>query len=497
MPPPEVDYSDVQGLLRHAYARLTDACFFLLRVTDVNAARAWLGAAPVNSAVKKPSDRALQVAISSTGLRALRIPEEIVSGFSAEFLSGMAGDESRSRRLGDIGSSAPANWRWGSAGKVPDLLVMLYSEAQGLDAWKETVRGQSWNGAFEEIACLSTTNMDGIEPFGFRDGVSQPKLDWGRTRRPGQEELQYGNLAAIGEFLLGYPNEYGKYTDRPLIDAQRDPRGDLLAAEDDPRKHDLGRNGSYLVFRDLKQDVRRFWQFLDDQARSDPLARVELAQAMVGRTMAGEPLVPKLIRKIPGVDENKSPSNQFTYEGDPDGIKCPFGAHIRRANPRNGDFPYGTRGFIDRLIRIFGFGRKTLRDDLLSSTRFHRIVRRGREYGTKLSIEQALQRVAEDATESGLRFICLNANISRQFEFVQSAWIMATKFDGLSTERDPLLGNRQPIGGCPATDTFSLPQALGVRRRLTRLPEFVTAQGGAYFFLPSLRALRYFASLGK
>jgi Dyp-type peroxidase family len=411
----------------------------------------------------------------------------------------MAGDESRSRRLGDVASSAPSNWRWGGVGQLPDLLVMLYSVPQGLEAWKEAVRGQSWNDAFEEIGCLSTTDMKGVEPFGFIDGVSQPMLDWGRTQKPGKEELQYSNVAALGEFLLGYPNEYGKYTDRPLIDPQNDPRGELVAAEDDPGKRDLGRNGSYLVFRDLRQDVRRFWQFLDEETGSNPLARQELAQAMVGRTMSGEPLAPKVWRKIAGVDDDsgKSPSNQFTYERDGEGVKCPFGAHIRRANPRNGDFPYGTRGFIDRFIRIFGFGRKTLRADLLSSTRFHRVLRRGREYGTKLSIEQALEREAGNASESGLRFICLNANISRQFEFVQSAWIMATKFDGLSAESDPLLGNRQPISGCPATDTFSLPQVAGVRRRVTRMPQFVTVQGGAYFFLPSLRALRYFASLGQ
>lgn len=501
MPQPEVDYRDVQGLVRFGYVTLTEACFFLLRVTDATAARGWLGAAPVTNAVEKPSppDTALQVAITSSGLRALKVPEEIVSGFSQEFVAGMAGDESRSRRLGDVASSAPSHWRWGGVGRVPDLLVMIYSRPQGFEAWKQAVKGRSWSGAFEEIDCLSTTDMNGVEPFGFADGISQPTVDWGRTRKPGGEELQYSNLAAIGEFLLGYPNEYGRYTDRPLIDPQRDPRGELVAAEDYPHMRDLGRNGSYLVFRDLKQDVRRFWQFFDNVTGSNPLARRELAEAMVGRTMPGDPLVPKASRKIAGVDADggKSPPNQFTYERDADGIRCPFGAHIRRANPRNGDFPYSTRGPVDRLIRIFGFGRKNLREDLLSSARFHRILRRGREYGAKLSIEQALERGPGNPSESGLRFICLNANISRQFEFVQSAWIMATKFDGLRGESDPLLGNRQPLSGCTSTDTFSLPQAAGVRRRVAGMPQFVTVRGGAYFFVPGLRALRYLATLGQ
>jgi len=482
--------------VRFGYASLTEACFRLLRVKDFNAARSWIGAAPVTNAVETSSapDNALQIAITSEGLRALNVPDDIVYGFSAEFISGMAGEESRSRRLGDVAFNAPSNWRWGSAGSVPHLLVMLYSKPRGLDAWTQTAKGQFWSSAFEEIDCLSTADMQGFEPFGFTDGVSQPQLDWDRTRKSEGDELEYGNLVAIGEFLLGYPNEYGKYTDRPLIDLGHDLRGQLLAAEEDPQKHDLGRNGTYLVFRDLRQEVRGFWQFLDRQAGSNAVERMTLAEAMVGRTIAGTPLVAPVSRKIAGVD---SRSNQFTYETDVEGSKCPLGAHIRRANPRTGDFPYGTRGFIGRLVRVFGFGRKNLRDDLISSSRFHRILRRGREYGEKLSLEQALEPAGSEARESGLRFVCLNANISRQFEFVQTAWIMGTKFDGLSGESDPLLGNREPIAGCPAADSFSIPRTGGVRRRITQMPRFVSVRGGAYFFLPSLRALRYIADLGQ
>ncbi len=95
--------------------------------------------------------------------------------------------------------------------------------------------------------------------------------------------------------------------------------------------------------------------------------------------------------------------------------------------------------------------------------------------------------------QRGLHFICLNANISRQFEFVQNAWMASTKFSGLTGESDPLLGNRQPIPGCPVTHHFTLQRDGGLRRRVTGLPQFVTVRGGAYFFLPSLRALRYFA----
>ena len=93
----------------------------------------------------------------------------------------------------------------------------------------------------------------------------------------------------------------------------------------------------------------------------------------------------------------------------------------------------------------------------------------------------------------GLHFICLNANISRQFEFLQNAWIANTKFSGVTGESDPLLGNRESIPGCPVTGNFTIPGDGTLRRRVSGLPQFVTVRGGAYFFLPSLRALRYFA----
>jgi deferrochelatase/peroxidase EfeB len=142
---------------------------------------------------------------------------------------------------------------------------------------------------------------------------------------------------------------------------------------------------------------------------------------------------------------------------------------------------------------MLGFGPKGFYDDLTSSVRFHRILRRGREYGSELSPEQALEPAPEKEPPRGINFICLNANISRQFEFLQNAWIASTKFSGLTGESDPLLGNRESVIGCPITGNFTMPGNGRLRRRVSGLPQFVTVRGGAYFFLPSLRALRYFA----
>ena len=115
MPTPSIDPSDVQGLLRFGYARMTEACYLLLRIRDKAAARAWCSTAPVATAEiqAKPPDVALQVASTWTGLRTLGVPANVLAGFSAEFQSGMASDENRSRRLGDVGTSAPAAWDLG------------------------------------------------------------------------------------------------------------------------------------------------------------------------------------------------------------------------------------------------------------------------------------------------------------------------------------------------------------------------------------------------
>ena len=258
--------------------------------------------------------------------------------------------------------------------------------------------------------------------------------------------------------------------------------------------------------RQLAQDVRGFWQFLDKAVGSRRLQRYQLAEAMVGRTLGdGAPLVPVSSSPITGVGNRGDEAtkkqavqlNQFTYDSDVAGTACPFGAHIRRTNPRNADLPGGQQGWFIHLIRILGFGNRDLRADLVASTRFHRLLRRGREYGELLSPEEALQPAPPNDSERGLQFVALNANIQRQFEFIQNAWIMRTKFDGLTEESDPLLGNREPVPGCPFANTFSLAQKGRVRRRIMDVPQFIMVRGGAYFFLPSMRALKYLEKLGS
>ncbi len=504
-----VDYADVQGLVRFGFANMTEAVYLLLNVRDPRAARTWLAQAPVTTAFERNPvpTTALQVAFTWQGLAALGVPDNIITGFSAEFLSGMAGDANRSRRLGDVGANAPSVWEWGGSGRVPHVVAMVFAEPGRLDGWLQSIRGSWFQEGFNEIGRLTTSDLGGREHFGFIDGISQPQIDWNRTRTVSVNgnQLTYGNVVCLGDFLLGYPNEYSRYTDRPLLDAGDKDAGDLPDAEDQPGKKDLGKNGTYVVIRQLQQDVRAFWQYVDEATRAAHETGYGVAEALLGRRIEdGAPLEPLSQTPIAGVGATGSEAkrkqdvrlNQFNYADDPDGMRCPLGAHVRRGNPRTPDLPGNPSGVLSELAHMLGFGETSVHEDLAASVRFHRILRRGREYGPELSPGEALQPAPSGDPERGLHFIALNANIERQFEFVQNAWMARTKFDGLTEESDPLLGNREPVQGCPFTNTFSIPLAGKVRRRLMEMPQFITVRGGAYFFLPGMRALRYFSKAG-
>jgi deferrochelatase/peroxidase EfeB len=491
----DFEFGDLQGLLRFGYGKLTDTCFMLLNIMDVDLAKQWLRTAPVNSAIATdpPPDAALQIAFSVEGLRALGLKESVVEDFSDEFIIGMAGDESRSRRLGDVGSNAPQSWKWGgNTAQVPHVLLLLYARKGNIEAWRKTVEGEHFSKGFQLVKQLPTLHIGNVEPFGFEDGISEPVIDWMQGQGTDiHERDRYSNLLAAGEMVLGYPNEYGQYTARPLIDPEKDRLATLLPdAEDHSTLKDFARNGAYLVLRQLSQDVPGFWQFLDEVSDYVPQKREQLAAAMIGRKRDGTPLIEE---HVPGISRKKDHKNDFTYDSDPHGNHCPISAHIRRANPRTGDLPPGGTGIINRASKILGFDQRP-EEDLVASSRFHRLLRRGRTYGPALAPEDAIKPDAPIA-ERGIQFICLVANISRQFEFVQNAWITNSKFNGLQEEKDPLLGNREPLMSGESTDHFNQPDLSGATRKTCHLPRFVTTLGGGYFFMPGLRALKYISAL--
>ena len=517
----EIDRCDIQAIVNTAFASLNAARYMLLRVGDPNTARQWLrGLAPANLG-KKHGKEAYQIAFTAAGLRALGVKDGILKSFSPEFVEGMAGSENRSLRLGDTGANAPANWSWGVGETEPHILLILFSCAGHIETFAEGMLHQAQAAGLSLIEMLADSDMGGFEPFGFKDGISQPTFDWDRPRTPGtRADRDYTNLLALGELLLGYRNEYGLLTERPLLAADENNAGILPKAS--PDSHDLGLNGSYLVYRQLAQDVRGFWQWVATEAKRCKVPMNELAEAMLGRKLSGSPLADlEVNRPIPGISSRDSGTNGFLFDTDPAGLSCPVGAHIRRANPRTGDAPGGRQGPLDNLLvtlglttrRNHGATSSTLpwprnttiwpfarpEDDAVASARFHRILRRGREYGLQIDRTEALDPATSDPN-SGLHFVCLNANIARQFEFVQGAWIASAKFAALTGEQDPLLGNREPFPTPPIatppqrTDGFSRPGAPPQCRHATGLPQFVTVRGGAYFFLPGLTALKWIAS---
>lgn len=478
----QFEFDDLQGIFRFGHGQLPAACFLLLTIRNEDDARAWLQQATITSAQSQQSlpDTALQVAFTARGLGRLGVEDHVVAGFSDAFVSGMV-DSNRSRRLGDIGANAPEHWHWGgSPGSTPDLLLMLYARPGKLSSFEAELKNATFSAGFALIDCLTTNGNLDREPFGFADGISQPKIDWqGAQSTDSHDRRAYSNWLAPGELVLGYPNEYGEYTERPLLAPDQQRVRPLPAASEQPALRDLGRNGGYLVFRQLEQDVHGFWKYLDQIADGDAEHRDRLAATLVGRERDGLPLV--------GSNSNR---NAFNFDDDPVGRQCPIGAHIRRANPRTGDLPPGSDSLFRRVKQRFGFDRDSRQQDLVAATRFHRLLRRGRPYGSTLTLEQALQEFHDHETR-GIHFISLGANLARQFEFVQSAWLASAKFGGLEQESDPLIGNRQTLRAGAPTDQFTLPQTVGPRCRLQGLPQFVTVRGGGYFFVPGLRALDY------
>jgi Dyp-type peroxidase family len=449
----------MQGLLARGYGSLRFASFLLFGVTDAAAARSTLAswAGQVTTGRQRPDDVAVNLALTASGIEALAPDVATGTTFSEQFSSGMATDY-RSRLLGDTDDDDPRGWAWGGprTGVVHVLLLVYADTPDRLSARCAELTGEAAAGGLRLLDTLSTSELTPNENFGFHDGISQPLVEGlGEQRKPGEVKA--------GEFVLGYPNEYGLLTERPLLPASADPRGLLPRDVEGSGSADLGRNGSYLVLRTLRQDVEAFQAFTDTatrdaSGRSDPEQRALLAAKMVGRWPSGAPLVLAPAQDDPALAD----SNDFGYHAvDARGLACPLGSHVRRTNPRDSLEPQpGTEASM-------------------AINRRHRLLRRGRGYGSPTSGE-----------ECGVHFICLNANLARQYEFVQHTWVNNPVFNGLDEESDPLVGPRRS-----KRSYFTTP-ARPVRRRYCELPQFVHVRGGGYFFLPGIRALRFIASAG-
>lgn len=477
------DMKDIQGFVISGYAHLPCVSYLLLRVSDAPAARRWMERLvnEVTTSEGKELISCLNIALTHNGLRHMGLDEETLDTFSRPFVEGMA-TAHRSRILGDGAENAPANWDWGGdmesdATKAVDILLLLFGKDETtLDDLVNEHRARLAQGGLTEVLALGAGRQPDIhEHFGFADGMGQPAIEGTIQTRDAAPR----NVIKTGEILLGYVNDYGKLADSPSVPAALDPQNVLpdqppvdpteqaqTSSAGQMVKRDLGRNGTYLVFRQMAQHVARFCHFLDEATRTldgelDFRAGDRLAAKFVGRWQNGAPLVLSPEADDPAL----SKADDFGYrDSDAMGFKCPIGSHVRRSNPRDTIGPDGGTA--------------------LATANRHRILRRGRSYGVRPD-----DRRVDDGVPRGLHFLCLNADIERQFEFVQQTWVNNPVFGGLDGEVDPLVGN------LTKGDEIFTVQADPLRTRVHNLERFVTVKGGAYFFLPSLRALRYLASL--
>jgi Dyp-type peroxidase family len=471
-----IQLNDIQGFLVRGYKRMQFSRYILVQITDAARAKKWIDSitGEITTGLHRPStdhsiDTCINLAFTAPGLQAIGLNEDNLQNFTREFREGMTTPH-RQRLLGDAGSSSPGEWDWGGPTKeTVHMMIMLFAakDQELKDYYAEKVSQFTDNG-LKEIIHLDGQNLEeGREHFGFRDGMGQPVIEG--SGRKGPEE----DIIATGEFIMGYKNEYGVFPDTPFLSS---PQGNMNLLDADAGGSgykDLGRNGSYLVFRQLKQDVCAFWNFMNQQTKSeDGSVNVEestrLASKMIGRWPSGAPLV-KFPDADPGFVDN---DNSWSYNKlDIEGAKCPFGSHIRRVNPRD--------NFEDNGIK-----------ESLTLSKRHRILRRGKLYGQPF-VSGPLN--CEQPGEVGLLFICFNADISRQYEFIQYTWANYPKFKELYNDPDPIIGVcERPREGTQQNFTI---QDKPVSKTITNLQRFVQVKGGAYFFFPSVTAMRYLGSL--
>lgn len=457
----------MQALVASGFNSLQQGEFLLLTFGDPALARAWLRrllaeprlvgtVADVSTRGEAQLDRVVALAFSHAGLQHLGLQGHADHAFPTTFRRGM-GDALHLQALGD---GDLQGWRWADvqAPGVPCahlLLMHLWHSSQPavhplLDPAALQAGGITWCDRIAADPSFLDGDGRATEPFGFRDGLSQPVI---RGLRGGQtsRHREIANLArphksdlqvAAGEFVLGHPNEYDQIAYAP------DVTGYVGTAEH-PR---FGSNGSYVAVRQIRQDVAALRAFeasvpapTRHGAPPGPLPPPTIAELMVGRRRNGQPLTP-----LP----RGAAREAFRFRmADAHGFSCPLGAHVRRANPR------------DDLAEDIGGG--------LALARLHRLLRRGRSYLGGAT-----------AGEQGMFFMALNADLDRQFAFVQSQWIANPNFGGLFDEADPLLGQRNR--------SFTVQDEKQPSHHRP-LPRFTEVVGGGYFLLPSLPALRFIA----
>jgi Dyp-type peroxidase family len=369
------------------------------------------------------------------GLRALGVNEDSLATFPEEFRQGMA---SRAEILGTTGANHPDHWTGGLASADLHAIVVLFARdvAERGRCRKEH---EQYLSQCAGVEVLSSLDLEAIPPFdyahehfGYRDRLSQPVIEeTGEEPTPGS-----GPPIKAGEFFLGYPDEEST---PPVL----------------PQPEVLSRNGSYVAYLRMQEHVGAFRDFLREHGDT-PEQQELVAAKLMGRWRSGAPIVLSPDKDDPTLGADLQRNNNFNYASmDPYGYGCPLGSHIRRMNPR---------------------------DTAVNMSR-RKMIRRGGTYGPPLP-----EGAPEDGIERGIAAFIGCASLVRQFEFAMNVWANDPTFHELGNERDPIFGTQD------GTFDMTIPKR-PIRKKITGLPAFTTIRGGAYFFLPGIKGLRYLSSL--
>jgi Dyp-type peroxidase family len=451
--------------------------------------------------------RAVFLGLSARGMAAFEsVPDQegLLEQFPSAFRMSMA---ARGRNLGDHGKEAVENWRWSDASA--DAVLFVYAETpEDLGFASEVHRAlvENYGGKLlHRLDCAPAyPDKPEFEHFGFRDGIAQPVIKGtGRATRGAPAR----DLVEPGEFILGYASGQGYFPPSPVLSVSDDPdralpslSPDMLSRYPDfgdqkfgDAARDLGRNGSYVVIRELAQDVDGFDAFAEakaqelrgesdgpEGARYRDLYKLIgqypdkdwVKAKLMGRWPNGRPLIGNPVNTAspdpahPDAAKCLAAENENDFDfgrDDPHGYACPFASHMRRANPRDSKQPGDAK-----------------EQDI---TNRHRLLRRGRTY-TRTNVDGSV--------EKGLLFVSLCTDLERQFEFVQQVWSNSADFHGLSGEPDPIIGSDSLDleTGCPAQRSFTIPTPAGPIK-LRNMQSFVQMKAGGYFFLPSRSALTW------
>lgn len=544
----KLDLADIQGNVLIAYGRLgfPKARCVLLHINKGQAARArdfldefrgkittaelWPSSKtanlPAETITAERPDVATNLAFTFSGLLALGVPVRTLRGLPDEFQQGML---QRAEILQDdpFGHERPeARWDpiWLNAIDNPDeevhVLVTFNASAKpanhpsteaALDAafaWLHNRSGDDQpfkiltghrgpNPLYQDMEALVEPDPDGPpgsvrfsrrEHFGFADGFGDPVFEGQypdavvNQRVIGQGKLtaeQTWVPLATGEFLLGYPDE-----------AQEIPGAAVPL--------DFSRNGTFLAYRKLHQNVKSFADYISTTATqygacndlNQQQAEETLKAKMAGRWTDGVPLVvapthaewqafrdrlakAKADNNQPELDRLNRAFTDFTYAGDADGSKCPFSSHLRRSNPRD---------MLDPTVASNPSKKESSKATTVLNNR-HRLLRRGLPYGGSTPVNS-------DQEEQGVLLLFLCASLFRQFEFIQQQWIQYGLDFYAGNDTCPIIGNHGENAKFVIGSSAESGKAPFI---CDRPPQFVETRGGAYFFVPSMTCLRLIA----